>query len=132
MTKFDISKKQGVWFEMEGGGRIQLRTMTADDFKIIRRQTVSRKVEYKRVEGKAERFEIEEVKDDLQTELFWDYIIVGWENLYDGKEVAIPCTKENKMLLLSLSAKFLKFVTDCLQSLNDTEAEKAESAIKNS
>jgi hypothetical protein len=131
MTVLEIEEKPGVWFEMEGGGRVQLRTLNADGWKAIRKQTVNKKVEFKRVGGKAERFEFEEVNDDLQNELFWDHIIMTWENFIDGQGKEIPCTKENKLLLMTRSAKFSKFVADSLKMLSDSEAATAEQTEKN-
>ena len=131
-TIIDISdEKTGSWFDMDGGGRIQLRTMTLDALKDTRKQTVKKKVEYKRVEGRAERFDVEEINDELQNELFWDYVVMAWENLLDAKEQQIPCTKENKMLLMMRSAKFVKFVTDALRTLSDDETAQAEATEKN-
>ena len=55
MTVFDIEKNEGAWFTMDGGGRVRLRTIGVEDWKDICQQTVKKKVEYKRVEDKAER-----------------------------------------------------------------------------
>ena len=131
MTVLNIEDKPGIWFEMEGGGRIQLKPMTADTMKTIRKQTVEKKAEYKKVDGKAERFEFESVNEDLQNELFWDHIIVGWEKLFDSKNVVIPCTKENKLLLMSRSAKFANFISESLKKINDDEVKEAETTLKN-
>lgn len=93
MTVFDLDERQGVWFDMEGGGRIQLRS--------------------------------------LQNELFWDLVIVAWENFSDRQGNPIPCTKENKLLLLSRSQKFANFVSDSLKTLNDKELTLMEETEKN-
>lgn len=133
MTVFNVNgDRPAVWFDLEGGGRVQLRTMTADVLKAIRAQSVKKRTEYKRVEGKAERFEVEEVNDDLQNELFWDHVIVGWENFFDGQGAAIPCTKENKVLLMSRSARFATVVGESLRTLNEAEAVQARALEKNS
>jgi len=105
--------------------------MTADTLKAIRKQTVKKRAEYKRVEGKAERFDVEEVNEDLQNELFWDHIIMAWEQCFDPKGVPIPCTKENKILLMSRSAKFATFIGDALKTLGEAEAVQAAGAEKN-
>lgn len=130
-TVFDLESKQGVWFEMEGGGKVQLRTINADDFKAIRKQTVKKRVDFKRIEGKAERFEYDDVNEDLQNELFWDQIIVDWENFKNGKGEEIPCTKENKTLLMTRSTKFSTFVVENLKTLTDSETEQAEKTEAN-
>lgn len=131
-TIIDISDKPaGYWFDLEGGGRIQLRPMNVDILKDVRKQTIKRKVEYKRVDGKAERFEIEDINEDLQSELFWDYVIMAWENLLDADEKPIPCTKENKMLLLTHSAKFVAVINEALRKITEDEDIKLEEAEKN-
>jgi len=110
MTVIDVEERTGVWFDMDGGGRVQIRTLTADDMKSIRKQTVKKRTEFKKVDGTPGRFEYEEVNDELQNELFWDRVITDWSGLYDGKGSEIPCTKENKLLLMMRSIKFAKFV----------------------
>jgi hypothetical protein len=131
MTVFDIGEKAGVWFDMEGGGRVQLKTMAADDLRAIRKQTVKKKVDFKKIEGTPVRLEYEELNEDLQNELFWDHVIVSWINLFDAKGAEIPCTRENKMLLMTRSAKFGKFIGDALKELSEAEIGQAEAAEKN-
>ncbi|MFH2075982.1 MAG: hypothetical protein ABIJ57_11665, partial [Pseudomonadota bacterium] len=60
-----------------------------------------------------------------------DRVIISWENLFDVKEKPIPCTKENKILLMSRSLKFAKFIGDSLKNLAEVEAKDAENAEKN-
>lgn len=131
MTVFNLEEPAGAWFDLEDGGRVQLRTMTADAMKAIRKAAVRKRIEYKRVEGRAERFEVEEVNEDLHSELFWDHIIVNWENLFDAKGIPIPCTKDMKVLLMSRVPKFAAFVGESLKTLSDSEADEAEGAEKN-
>ena len=132
MTVIDLEEKQGAWFDMEGGGKVQLRTLTTDEWKAIRKQTVKQKVDFKKVDGTPGRFPYEEVNEDLQNELFWDAVIVSWEKLFDGKGNEIPCTKENKILLMSRSAKFAKVVADGLKIMAEDETAQAEASEKNS
>lgn len=132
MTVIDLDAKPAKWFEMEGGGRVQLQTVSADAFKAIQKQTVKKKVDFKKIEGTPARLEYDEVNTDLQNELFWDAVIVGWENLFDKGKKPIPCTKENKVLLMTRSAMFTKFVADSLKALSEDEVKEAEQAGKNS
>ena len=121
----------GKWFELEDGGRIRLKNLTADDLKEIRKQTVKKRVDFKKVDGTPGRFEYEEVDRDLENVLFWEKVIVDWENFFDAKKKPIPCTKENKLLLMGRSQKFIRVVTDFLKVLTDDDAEQAERAEKN-
>lgn len=130
MSVFDLREKSG-WFELDDGGRVQLKSLSAEDWKNIKKQTVVRKVDYKKVEGTPARLEYEKADEDLQNELFWDAVILNWEKFFDVNGKEIPCTKENKILLVSRSARFVKFVNDCLQTLDEDEAVRAEKAEKN-
>jgi len=132
MTILNLEESSGSWFEMDGGGRVELRTLSYDSLKKINKQSTRKRVDFKKVEGTPGRFEYEEVNEDLQNELFWDHCIVSWENLFDSKEKEILCTKENKVLLMTKSAQFAKFVADSLQTLNEDEVTQAEVAEKNS
>ena len=131
MTVIDLDEPVGKWFEMEGGGRVQLRTLTADILKAIRKQTVKKKVDFKKVEGTPVRLEYEEINEDLQNELFWEQIIIAWENLFDGKGNEIPCTKENKTMLMTRSVKFARFISDSLKILAEDEQRELEASEKN-
>ena len=131
MTTFDLEEKPATWFEMEGGGRVQLKTLTAPGWKAIREQSVKVVPEYRKLDGKWERFEVEQKDDDLQNKLFWDAAIVAWENLFDGKGEAIPCTPENKVLLMLTQPKFSGFIGECVATLTKDENSRAEASEKN-
>jgi len=130
-TVIELGERPGTWFDLEGGGRVQLRTIAADALRKIKKQVTKRRAEIKRIDGAIGRVEWEEVDEDLQNELFWDAAILDWENLIDGKGNPIPCTPENKALLMLKSLKFARFVADGLKALSDAEIEEAEAAEKN-
>ena len=131
MTVFNLEDSPGVWFDHEEGGRIKLRSISADKWKEIRKQTVKKKVDYKKIEGSPVRLEFEEVNEDLQNELFWDEVIVDWEKFFDGHDNEIPCTKENKIFLMMRSMKFAKYVNECLKTLSEDEEKQNEVIEKN-
>lgn len=128
-TNIDFDEVSAEWFEMEGGGRLQLKIPSMADWKQIRKQTIRKKVEFKKVDGTPGRFEFEEVNEDLQNELFWDSAIVNFEN-FTNKGDLIPCTKENKILLMT-NSKFAKFFSDSFKILTDDMAMQAEDSEKN-
>ena len=131
MTVLNLEEKEGKWFEMEGGGKVELRSLSYDALKKIDKQVSVKRVDFKKVEGTPERFEYKETNEDLQNELFWDYCIISWENLFDSKEKEIPCTKDNKVLLMTKSVMFAKFISDSLQILAESEAKQTEALEKN-
>jgi hypothetical protein len=128
-TNIDFDEISAKWFEMEGGGRLQLRIPSIADWKLIRKQTVRKKVEFKKVDGTPGRFEFEEINEDLQNDLFWDVAIVNFEN-FTNKGILIPCTKENKILLMT-NSKFAKFFSESFKTLTEDEAIQAEASEKN-
>lgn len=131
MTVFDLEEKPGTWFDMDGGGRVRLRTLNSAAWKAIRARSVKSVSEYQKLDGKWERFEVEKKDDDLQNLLFWDAVIVAWENLFDGKGALIPCTAENKALLMTTQPKFSKFISECSSALAADEAALVEASEKN-
>lgn len=130
MTIFNL-EDQGKWFELEGGGRLQLRNVSREVYADIRKKTIRKKVDFKKVEGTPARFDYEEVNEDLSNELFWDYVIVAWENFFDASNNPIPCNKQNKMLLISKSITFAKYVNECLKVLTESELEEQKAQEKN-
>ena len=132
---FDISGElnPGTPFKMEGGATVWLRVCAGDDLRDIRKKTVTKKKEYKKVDGNLNRLTYEDVDDDLQSQLVWDFCIVKWENLFSdvAKKVPIPCTTENKLKLMGRSLIFSKFVGECLQELRGAVEAEEEIIEKN-
>ena len=120
-----------VWFDLDGGGRVQLRQMPSDVLTAINKQTDRKVIDYKRLDGKAERFEAVERDEDSRSLLFWDYVRVGWENLLDKRAEEIPCTKENKLLLMQRSTVFAEFIGKSLAQLAADELKQEEEEEKN-
>lgn len=131
MATFDLEAKPGAWFDMDGGGRVQLRILTPEDWRSIRRQAVKVVPEYTKLDGKWERFEVVKSDDELQDVLFWDALIVGWEGLFDAKGREIPCTKEMKALLMLTQPSFSRFIRGCIDILTPDEAKRQEASEKN-
>jgi hypothetical protein len=128
---FDLDGAQPVWFELDDGGRVQLRALTDEDWRAIRKRTTKKRTEYVRVDGVPERFEYEEVDNDLQNRLFYDHLICGWENFFDRHGQPIECTLENKLLLINSSRRFARFVTEALKTLAEADEAKAAQIEKN-
>jgi hypothetical protein len=126
--KFDLTDlNPGTWFTMEDGGRVSLRICAGEDYRGIRKQVTKKRVEFKN----GQRYEFQETNEDLLSELLWDFCITGWENFFDSKMDPIPCTKENKVLLMGRSIKFSNFVSSCLDQLTESQKVRAEDLEKN-
>ena len=134
----DVSKEK--WFEMDGGGRVQFRIVPPAVFREIQKKTVKIKEIFKKVEGTPAHFKDENVNVDLQNELFWDAAIVSWDDFSfrhpETKKVINcnpeTCTKENKLLLVTRSSKFITFANESLKALTEDESKEAEAEAKNS
>lgn len=114
----------GVWFDLKDGARVCVRTCAGDDLRSIEAKTVMKKTEYRG----GQRYEYEQVNPDLRNELLWDFVIVDWSGMVDAEGEAIPCTKENKILLMGKSIRFAGYVADCLDKLStDRELLERES-----
>jgi len=129
MATFNLDDlNPGVEFEYEeGGAKITLRVCAGDDYKVIRKQTTKKKVEFKN----NQRHEYEVVDDDLQSRLLWDFCIVDWEGFFDVDGKTIPCNIDTKNLLMGKSLDFSKFVLDKIQELTETQEKTKEDEEKN-
>lgn len=132
---FDESNP-GTWFsytndKQEEEWKICLRICTMEELERIRKETVKKKVAFKKVEGTPHRFVWEEVDEKAQSQMIWDYCISAWEGVYNKNGEDIPCTAENKLMLMQKSQVFAKFVTECMKQLNKEEEEQKTEAEKN-
>jgi len=119
-----VELNPGTWFDVEGGGRICLRICGSDKLREIRKQTVKKKIEYKQ----GGRFVYDEVNEDLQGRLIWEYCIVNWENFFDADGKPIPCNIDTKNALMGNSPMFSKMVTANLTKLADIEEAEDQEA----
>ena len=127
--KFDLQElNPGTFFDFgEDGGRISLRLCAGDDLRDIQKATVKKRVEFKN----GQRYEVEDVNEALRGEMLWDFSIVNWEKFFDAQGKEIPCTRENKILLMGKSPRFANFVASCLQELRDKQEAEVLAQRKN-
>lgn len=124
-------------FDLEGGGKVHLRLLSADDMRAIRKACSTVKAEYpllkdpKTGQEYYQRFESTRFDPDLFEEMRWDRCIVGWDDIFDRNEKPIPVTKENKMALMQKVKKFAKAVNGGLKALQKAEKDRIEAAEKN-
>lgn len=75
-------------------------------------------------------FELNDKQQEQFFELTWDYSISKWYFVTpDGDE--IPCTKENKMLLMKNEPRFSVWANQCVDSMKDALQDVSKSAEKN-
>jgi len=133
-TRFDVpNDEDGAW--------VSLRVLDSEAGRKIRKHTtkIVRKLLPYRDEGKKRAVpqlaEWEEVDNEAFTEMMWDYCIVDFGGWFNEEDEEIPCTKENKAMLMGESVLFAGFVADSLDQLGKAEetftAEKQEEEEKN-
>ena len=120
----------------EDAGEVRIRAMDSDVREGIKKQTsktVEKIVLNKQTRG-MERIQYEDQTPEQkkqEREMFWDYVLQDWRGLVDVEGNEIPCTPENKKLILKKSLPFVWFATRCLQILSGIRADAAEAEIKN-
>jgi len=127
--KFDLNElNPGMWFEYEDGSfSVQVRLCAGVDLERIFKATEKKRVEYKR----GGRFEYFDIDHDKRDELMWDFCIMDWNRIEDGKGKELPCTTENKLLLMKGSVLFSEFIADCLEKARDAVQDAKDGQEKN-
>lgn len=131
-TKFSMGDPNpGVWFRFDENdpesGEISIRQANLEQLKLIRRKAIKDRVEYKH----GQRFEVQDINDDLFSELLWDYSIVDWSGLVDDNGNQIECTTENKAFLMRNHIGFARFVGEKLEAVAEIHASKVEAENEN-
>lgn len=126
--KFDLENlNPGTWFDLEGGGRICLRSLSTEEAIAISKKTTKNKVEYKQ----NQRFTFEETDDDKQFSLMWDAVIVDWEGIETADGKALECNTENKLKLMKKSPVFARIIRGFAEKLTELELIQKEEETKN-
>jgi hypothetical protein len=118
----------GTWFDLPDEGRISLKTLSLEELSDIRKKAVKNKVEYKQ----GQRFEFDDIDEDKIFNLSAQSFIVEWEGIKTKDGIEMPCTNDNKVLLMRKAPSFSKFVKKCLEELNRLQEEETEIERKNS
>ena len=138
----DIEKKEteSGWFDLEGGGRVNVRLLSADDVREMRKlcETVTSEYPLLLVDPNDEtkgreyrRFDVPRFDGDLWEAELSDRSILGWEAILDRNKKPVPVTREYKALLMQIAPKFREAVEAARKVLKERDAEKAEAAEKN-
>ncbi|PKN20883.1 MAG: hypothetical protein CVU71_03640 [Deltaproteobacteria bacterium HGW-Deltaproteobacteria-6] len=126
-------------FELKGGGKVHLRLMDSEDIRELQKACMTSVPEYPLLKnpetGKDEyrRFDAPKFDGDLWDEMMWDRVITGWDDLFDKDKKPIPCTKENKVLLMTCgkAKEFVDAVNNGLKTLKDQDKARSEATEKN-
>ena len=117
------------WFDHpeHEGSRICLKVLSSAEMESINKQTVKNKIEYRR----GQRFEVEKVNEKKRNELTWATAIVDWQGIFDETGNELPCTDENKVLLMQNAPSFTSWVLESLEQMSDDGLRRQEEAEKN-
>ena len=120
----------GIWFEMVKGkpeeGRVCLRPLSDAKTRELDEKTVEKKP--------SKRNQIIpdiEIKNELRARLRWDYCIVDWEYIQDANGNEIPCTAENKFVLMDESSFFNSIVSGFLETITEEQERLARAELPN-
>ncbi len=118
----------------EPAGYVELRVANQAALDDINETATKKKAEVRPnpAAGKRlERIAYVETDERMFMTMLWDYCIVSWAGVEDEKGAPVPCTAENKYMLMVNSKQFKDFISKCLDELNGIEAAEAEEAGKN-
>ena len=112
---------------------VELRNIPIAELRKMRKATVERISEYYQPNDSKEqpfRYEVEKLDEDKFNEMLWDYQIVNWK-IIDPNGKDIPCTLENKLLMMGHSSEFAEWVVKCLNQMASDEEKDKEKSEKN-
>lgn len=120
--------------EASTGPFVELRIVPAPVSETLRKKHTRKKVEHVQnpATRRMDRVEFEEFNSDAYNRDFWDYVLTnyggGWVNK-DGEEY--PCDAETKVKLIT-SPKFMTFLSESFETLNENRRAREEELEKNS
>lgn len=134
----NLEESRKFYFEENKIEWVELRVCSFAKTNELRKAAgITQKVEYLKVKeiknGKGKErqerstyLDDDENKMEILNDAVNDYVIVDW-NLIDPNSQPIPCTKENKKLLMGNSNKFASFVAKNLETMRkDIDGEEDE------
>ena len=72
----------------------------------------------------------EEFDEEKLSEAVNDFCIAGWF-LKDKEGNEVPCTRDNKLLLMGKMPRFARWINKCLTELREATEKEAEAERKN-
>lgn len=114
---------EGVWFDFDEDVKFKLRYVTPEFVKKSRLKHVKKKF------FKGQEQEVVN-QSDWDAEMI-DYIIEDWQGVIGQDGQPAPCTKENKMAVVMLSASHSTFIFQHASELEHFMNEQKENELKN-
>ncbi len=119
----------GTEFDFGDGIKVKLRACSLADWREIDKVTSKEQREYK----KGLTYVYTTVSNQpARNRLVWDKCIVDWSGIITPDNAPIPCTTDNKILLMENSPSFAAKVIEAMTKLQETpEVSEAELETKN-
>ncbi|MFQ5645900.1 MAG: hypothetical protein ACE5GM_03135 [bacterium] len=114
---------QEVWFDFLEKSKIKLRYLSPKKLREIRREAVRREFREGRVE--------ETVDEERFLERLTEEVILDWEGFLDDRGRPIPCTADNKRMLMENWGEFSLFIQNVSVNLEEYRRAKREGERKN-
>jgi len=124
------------WPDSENKEWVELRRLTDQDrLKFIRETRNLRKHEFVLNPDSKRMERVSYVDTDLDEEVAFqdkvtDHMIVNW-NFCEADGTEIPCSKENKLLMMNGSEVFKTWIMKCIETMEKDIKERKESEEKN-
>ncbi|HSW62170.1 MAG TPA: hypothetical protein VLH56_02445 [Dissulfurispiraceae bacterium] len=133
----DPESGEVTWLEPDAEEMACFRQVPPDKFREIQNRHRGKKVNTPVLNSRTKAMEIvtvyEQTAEQEQAERveFWDNAISDWTFIDPRTKEAIPCTAENKYLLITRVPAFLRWVNRCMSLLSGVSAEADKAAEKN-
>jgi len=125
-----LTKKNEAWVEYENEKvrcKFKLRALDRRAIQELRKKAIKKKY----IATPAGRQVVEDVDDELFDSLVFDYIIVDWEDIIDDEGKKLPCTKENKLMVVNSVPNLSNWLLDEAMALFETLSRQKEEELKN-
>ena len=122
-----LTKKNEAWVEYNEDVKFKLRALDRKTMSELRKKATKKKY----TATPSGRQIVEEVDDELFDALVFDHIISGWEGIVDEEGKPLPCTKENKLMLVNSAPTLANWLLDEAMALFETLSRKKEEELKN-
>jgi len=116
-------EKEGVWFDFRRGSRLCIRYLSPRTLRTLKREATRKDFVGDRV--------VEDFDEELFNKRLAEEIICDWTGFFDGEGRPVPCTPENRRLLMDNWTEFNLFVQNASVNLEKYRRRKDEDEIKN-
>lgn len=115
--------KESVWFDFREDCQVQIQYLSPRILRVLKREATRKEF----VGGQL----VEDFDEELFNKRLAEEIISDWTGFCDERGETIPCTPENRRLLMDNWTEFNLFVQNASANLERCQHQKEEREIKN-